>query len=303
MQGVRVILATIDLGSNSFHLLVVESLGGKVVREVARHKEKVQLRAGLQKDGTLDEAAQNRALKCFARFSTILKAQKPDKVKVVGTYTLRSALNLDNFLIKAHKTLGYPIEIISGEEEARLIYVGVSSEFQSEQQCLVVDIGGGSTEFVIGNQSEIIKAKSLNMGCVSFQQQYFEDGLLSTDNFDRAVLGAKENLNEIAQVYKTTGWSVCVGSSGTIQAISSVLNVELDDTEITLHHLNSLREKLKTLIKVDAIHLPGLRQDRENILPGGLSILIAIFETLEIKKMSMSRAAIREGVMFELLVP
>ena len=295
------ILATIDLGSNSFHMLIVEAHHGKITKHLAREKEKVQLRAGLQPDGSLDAKARQRALNCFQKFATTLKQFNPDHVKVVGTYTLRSAHNIDTFLATAEQTLGYPIEIVSGLEEARLIYVGITSAYTSTKPCLTIDIGGGSTEIVIGLKDDILVSHSLNMGCVSIQQAHFGDGHMTSTQFESAFATANALITPVLEQYTNQGWVNCIGSSGTIGAISSIFKAQYQDATLTLDRLQTLQHTLTTIHTLRDLHLPGLRPDRENILPGGLAILMALFQALQIKSMSVSKAAIREGVMIELL--
>lgn len=292
-------LATIDLGSNSFHMMIVEVNDRRQHKVIARQKQKVQLRAGLQQNGELDLDSQQRALKCFERFSKLILDHQVQHVDIVGTYTLRIAKGLDQFLQQAHEVLGHPIRIISGEEEARLIYVGASCGRELIKRHLIIDIGGGSTELIIGEDSKILALASLEMGCVSFQQQFFADDLMTDANFANAISAAKQCLQAVAQQYSSLGWSICLGTSGTVQAINSIFTKRGD--ALTLPNLRQLQQDLVKMHQVNAISLPGLRADRQNILAGGLSVLIAIFQMFSIEQMQLSKGAVREGVLFELI--
>lgn len=292
-------IATIDLGSNSFHMLIVEVNERRRFRVLTRQKQKVQLRAGVTEAGLLDDASQERAFQCFERFAKQIRFHEVTHVDVVGTYTLRMAQGIEDFLAKANDILGHPIRVISGEEEARLIYVGASTNRHLEDRHLIIDIGGGSTELIIGENSQILELASTDMGCVSFQQRFFTEGLLTADHFEQAIQAAKALLAPIQSTFIEQSWSGCLGTSGTVQAIHSILNAQGES--ITLNNLHRIREQLIEIAQVDQIQFEGLRQDRENILPGGLSVLIAIFEAFSIDAMQLSKGAVREGVLHELI--
>ncbi len=295
-------LASIDLGSNSFHMVIVErdSLGTLTV--IHRHKRKIQLRSGLEIDGTLSQEAQDRALACFSEFSQAIKDFEVDHVDVVGTYTLRAASGLEFFLKQAEEILGYPIRIIPGEEEARLIYVGASQCRDLSARHLIIDIGGGSTELIIGEEKKILTLASLEMGSVSFQERFFIDGKLTKENFDKAIQASRKLAHPIKSQFLSLGWRYCLGSSGTIQAVLSVIRSLMPgETEISLIYLESIIKKMIAMGSVDQLNFSELREDRENIFAGGLSVLIGLFYELGINSMSLSKGALREGILCEML--
>lgn len=292
-------LATIDLGSNSFHMLIVEVHSKGEHQVIARQKQKVQLRAGLNDLGEIDLPTQERALKCFERFAQKIALHDVDHVDVVGTYTLRVAKNLSPFLEKAEAILGHPIRIISGEEEARLIYVGASTGHELNARHLIIDIGGGSTELVVGESNQILALASLDMGCVSFQQRFFENNTFTVGQFEAASDVAIALIKPILDEYLALGWSLCLGTSGTVQAIHAILKKRKQ--KLNLGSLLAIRNELLKMGSLAEMDFPGLRADRENILAGGLVVLIALFEQFNIEEMQLSSGAVREGVLAELL--
>jgi exopolyphosphatase/guanosine-5'-triphosphate,3'-diphosphate pyrophosphatase len=296
------VFATIDLGSNSFHLLIVRVSQDKHQRVVLRRKQQVKLRDGISSDGGLTEAAQKKALACFKRFSNFLRDHRAEHVRIVGTYTLRTAINIDGFIAESEKVLGHKINIVNGEEEARLVFVGATRSRSFRRKNLLIDIGGGSTELVIGQDQNILCLTSLNIGCVSSQSDFFTNGSLSRASFDKAIKSIKEIISPIQKQFLDVGFINCLGSSGTIRSIASILlEAGWSRGIIDIDGLVWLRLQLQDFKNVKNIRMPGLRSDRESILPGGLAILTALFELLEIKKLSISRGAIREGVLFELI--
>lgn len=297
------LLAAIDMGSNSFHLAIARLDHGEV-RKVASMSEKVQLAAGLDEDNYLSEAAQQRGLDCLSRFVGRLGSVSPARLRIVATNALRQAENSREFMLKAAKILPKPIEIIAGREEARLIYLGVSHTMANGGRRLVVDIGGGSTEFIIGEEFEPIHTESLQMGCVAYTKAFFADGAITTKAFDKAVAAAKKEVNAIAATYKATGWDTVVGSSGTIKACRQIMvNMGLSDRQenITVSGLHKLKERLLKFEHISDIDFDGLRDDRRAVLPAGMAILFALFEALALETMSYSDGALREGVMYDLL--
>lgn len=297
------LLAAIDMGSNSFHLAIARLDHGEV-RKVASMSEKVQLAAGLDENNHLNEAAQQRGLECLSRFVGRLGAVTPNRLRIVATNALRQAENSQEFMQRAAEILPKPIEIIAGREEARLIYLGVSHTMANAGRRLVVDIGGGSTEFIIGEDFEPIHTESLQMGCVAYTKAFFADGSISPKAFDRAVAAAKKEIRVIATTYKATGWNTVVGSSGTIKACRQALvNLGLSDAQenILPAGLQVLKERLLRFSDIRQIDFEGLRDDRRAVLPAGLAILWAIFEVLELDHMAYSDGALREGVMYDLL--
>ena len=296
-------LAGIDLGSNSFHLLIVDVDKDGQRKTVLRQKQKVQLRAGLNEDLNLSDTVMQRALDCLKMFSDTIEHHQVDQISVKGTYTLRKIQNPDQFLKRAETILQHKIDIISGEEEARLIYLGATYDNLIESRQLVVDIGGGSTELIVGENHHILELTSLEMGCVSFQNVFFADGKLNDINFDTATAAAKKLLAPIAGKFIQIGWQNVFGSAGTIRSVSNILQAQENGklVEFDLYSLCQIRDQLVAIKQVEAIQLPGLREDRENILPGGLSILIAIFDMLNIDKMILAAGGIREGTIIEML--
>ncbi|MBP7880433.1 exopolyphosphatase [Acinetobacter sp. NIPH 1852] len=297
------LLAAIDMGSNSFHLAIARVDHGEV-KKVASMSEKVQLAAGLDENKNLTEAAQQRGLACLARFVGRLSSVQPNRLRIVATNALRQAKNGHEFIQKAAEILPKPIEIIAGREEARLIYLGVSHTMANGGRRLVVDIGGGSTEFIIGEEFEPIYTESLQMGCVAYSKTFFAEGEISTKAFDKAVVAARKEMSGIANTYKMEGWDTVVGSSGTIKACRQILvNLGLSDEQenLTRDGLYKLKDRLLKFKHTSEIDFEGLREDRRAVLPAGLAILYAIFDVLNIDKLAYSDGALREGVMYDLL--
>jgi len=295
------LLAAIDMGSNSFHMVVARLVHGEI-RTLEKMGEKVQLGAGLDSDNRLTEESMQRGLACLGRFAQRLSGMPPEAVQVVGTNALRVARNARQFMARAEKALGYPVEIIAGREEARLIYLGVSHTLSDDSgRRLVVDIGGGSTEFIIGERFEPQDMESLHMGCVSFRNQYFPDGKITRKQMDRAVTHAEQELLNIRQHYVQRGWQSAVGSSGTIKAISSVLaTLKLTDGTITMEAMTELRKRLVSMGKTDKLGDLGVRQDRQSIFPAGFAILMGAFSSLRISAMAFADGALREGLLYDI---
>lgn len=297
------LLAAIDMGSNSFHLAIARVDYGEV-KKVASMSEKVQLAAGLDENNYLSETAQQRGLACLSRFVARLSAVPSNRLRIVATNALRQAVNGEEFMQKAANILPKPIEIIAGREEARLIYLGVSHTMANGGRRLVIDIGGGSTEFIIGEEFEPILTESLQMGCVAYTKAFFANGDISNKAFDKAVMAARKELAVIAANYLQTGWDAVVGSSGTIKACRQLLiNLGWSDEQqnITRQGLNRLKDRVLRCNHVSQLDFEGLKEDRRPVLPAGLAILYAIFAELNIDSMSYSDGALREGVMYDLL--
>lgn len=295
-------LAAIDMGSNSFHMVVARLVHGEI-RTLEKMGEKVQLGAGLDQYNRLTEEAQQRALECLSRFAQRLRGMPADAVQVVGTNALRVARNAHQFINRAEEVLGYPIEIIAGREEARLIYLGVSHTLSDDiGRRLVIDIGGGSTEFIIGQRFEPLHLESLHMGCVSFRHRYFPDGRITRKQMDRAVTHAEQELLNIRQHYRSAGWQSVVGSSGTIKAIASALgSLKLTDGTITRPAMQELRRRLVDMGKTEKLGELGVRADRQNIFPAGFAILMGAFQSLGIEKMEFADGALREGLLYDIV--
>jgi exopolyphosphatase/guanosine-5'-triphosphate,3'-diphosphate pyrophosphatase len=297
------VLAAIDLGSNSFHMILSRLRDGHF-QVIDKLREMVQLRAGLDEHGYLSDEAQERAIACLAKFGERIKNLPAENVRVVGTNTLRVAKNSPTFLRKARIALKYPIEIIQGEEEARLIYLGVahSLAFDNSRR-LVMDIGGGSTEFIIGEGFDGLRRESLEMGCVSFSQQFFSNGWVSSERMRLALITAGSRLRAIQRPYRAMGWTAAIGASGTIRTVANIVreNGWADDGVITPESLDSLIEKIVEVDHIDELKLDGLSGQRKSVLPGGVAVLKASFERLQIDKMIVSDGALREGLLYDLL--
>jgi exopolyphosphatase/guanosine-5'-triphosphate,3'-diphosphate pyrophosphatase len=294
--------AAVDLGSNSFHLMIVQVVDGEI-QVVDKLKDRVRLAAGLDAAQRLSEESQWRALAVLRRFGQRLAEFNPQHVRVVGTNTLRKAINRVTFLAQAEEALGHPIEVISGQEEARLVYLGVTRNIEDQAgRRLVVDIGGGSTECVIGDGDELQRADSLYMGCVSYTQRFFPRGRITAKALEDAILAARLELRPVYRQYRELGWEVCYGSSGTINAIQTVLtDCDWCDHAISQAGLDKLGEALLSAGSVQALALPGLKPERQDVLVGGYAVLQGVFRALKIKRMEASKAALREGVIHDLM--
>jgi len=294
-------IAAIDLGSNSFHMIVAKEVDGELqIRD--RLREMVRLAAGLDDKGRLGKAARQRALECLRRFGQRLAGFAPGTVRAVGTNTLRKAKS-PLFLHEAEEALGHPIEVISGMEEARMIYLGVSHGLPfSDDIRLVVDIGGGSTELILGRRFEPLELESLYMGCVSFSERYFPRGQISEQGMRKAVIAARQELQQLENDYRDIGWSEAVGASGTIKAVGEVVRaMGWGEEGITLLAMQRLARALVEAGHVDRLNLAGLSEDRLPVVAGGVAVLLAIFEALPIQTMQVSDWALREGLLYDLL--
>lgn len=295
-------LAAVDLGSNSFHLLVGRIVDGQIY-PLDTLREQIQLGAGLTADKRLDRATQARALEALARFRERLRGLPRDAVRAVGTNALRVAKNSAAFLREARETLGFPIEVIAGREEARLIYLGVAQAMPpAENKRLVVDIGGGSTELIVGQGLKPRLMESLYMGCVSSSLRHFPDGRIDKRSLKAAVLEARQELAVVSRSYLRSGWQEAVGSSGTARSIEGILaENKFAANGITHEGLERLWELLIDAGRADPDRIPGLKSARAAVLPGGFAILYAIFDELDIERMTVSEAALRHGVLYDLL--
>ncbi|EAR61133.1 exopolyphosphatase [Neptuniibacter caesariensis] len=295
------LLAAIDLGSNSFHIVVAQLDQGEL-RTVDVLSDKVQLAAGIDKNRYLTDEAKQRGLDCLSRFAQRVKDLPRDAVRVVGTNALREAKNSKAFIEEAESILGTPLEIIAGREEARLIYLGVAHTLADDQGArLVIDIGGGSTEFIIGERFEPRIMESLHMGCVSYTKRFFSDDCISAKNFYRAKTAALQELQAITNYYKENGWHSAVGSSGTIKAVrNACVSCGFSKDRITREALQQLTEKVLSFKHYEEIDIEGLKPERKKVLPAGLAVLCAAFEALEIEEMTFSEGALREGVLYDM---
>jgi exopolyphosphatase / guanosine-5'-triphosphate,3'-diphosphate pyrophosphatase len=295
-------LAAVDLGSNSFHLLVGRIVDGQVYT-LDSLREQVQLGAGLTADKRLDRASQSRALEALAQFRERLRGLPRDAVRAVGTNALRVAKNSAAFLREARETLGFPIEVIAGREEARLIYLGVAHALPpAENRRLVVDIGGGSTELIVGQGLRPKLLESLYMGCVSSSLRHFPEQRIEKRGMKAAVLEARQELAVVSRSYLRAGWQEAVGSSGTARTIETVLAANgFAASGITREGLEKLREMLIDTGRADPDRIAGLKASRAAVLPGGFAIMYAVFDELDIERMTVSEAALRHGVLYDLL--
>lgn len=295
-------IAAVDLGSNSFRLQLARVVDDQLIFHDSL-REVVRLGAGLSEDKTLSDEALNRAIDCLNRFGERLRGLPPQAVRAVATNTFRVAKNAPQLLIAAQNALGFPIEIIAGREEARMIFVGVSHSLpKAEHKRLVIDIGGGSTEFIIGEGIEPLEMESLYMGCVSYSLRYFPDGKITEEAFERAQIAAAAEIQTISKNFKSKHWQEAVGSSGTARTLGEVLRLNgLTDGAVTLDGLYQLRQLLVKSKEVKKIELNGLSTDRAAVISGGLAIMLAAFEGLNIDKLTVANSALREGVLYELL--
>jgi exopolyphosphatase / guanosine-5'-triphosphate,3'-diphosphate pyrophosphatase len=299
------LIAAVDLGSNSFRLQVGRVVGDQVY-PLDNLKDTVRLAAGLQPDKTLDNASQIRALAALRQFGERLRGFHPHAVRAVATNALRVAKNAAVFLREAEQALGFPIEVIAGREEARLIYLGVSHSLPAvRHKRLVVDIGGGSTEFIIGRRVDPLLMESLYMGCVGYSVKYFPNGVVDKKAFREAEVAAGRELENISHEYLAFGWKEAIGSSGSAREIADIL--EQNDLNppgvfgITRVGLDKLRSALIKAGRVDQMGLQGVRGERLAVLPGGVAIMSAVFDSLQIERMSYGDGALRLGVLYDLL--
>ena len=297
------LMAAIDIGSNSFHLAIARLDHGEV-RKVVSMSEKVQLAAGLDEHNILGAAAEQRGLECLSRFVARLDSVPPERIRVVATNALRQAKNADNFIKRANAILPKPIEVIAGREEARLIYLGVSHTNASSDKRLVIDIGGGSTEFIIGQGFDPLLTESLQMGCVAFTQAFFADGQITEAAFNTAIDAARKKILAINGQYQKAGWSSVIGSSGTIKAVRNVLVSKgwADEQErVTYSGIKKLERLLIDISDVNDIELEGVKEHRKAVFPAGVAVLSAAMEVLGIETIAYSDGALREGVMYDML--
>ncbi len=295
------LLAAIDLGSNSFHLITAKIEHGEM-RPVEVLAEKVQLGAGLV-NGRLSREAIDRGLDCLSRFAQLLGSVEPERVRVVGTNALRQAKNRHKFTLPASEILGTRVDVIYGREEARLVYLGVAHTLADDARSrLVVDIGGGSTEFIIGERFEPQQLESLQMGCVSYSRACFADGFISAKNYRKAYNRARVETSHIRYRYSKEHWAEAVGSSGTLNAIEAIVTQNgWSDGGITRDSLAQLEQTLLGFDSFDAIKLEGLSDNRRNVIVAGTAITTALFDILGIEQMRASKGALREGVIYDLM--
>ena len=295
-------IAAVDLGSNSFHCQIARVIGDQIYT-LDSLREPVRLGAGLTRDKSLDESSQERALACLKRFGERLRGFDHHAVRAAGTNTLRVAKNATTFLKRAQSALGFPIEVIAGREEARLIYLGVAHGLPpSKSTRLVIDIGGGSTEFIIGRGHKPVKLESLFMGCVSYSLRFFPDGKVSKAAMKEAETLARIELQPILARYAAGNWDEALGSSGTVRALAEICELNgFSSGPITPEALDKLRAHLIKAGDMNRVTLTGIRGDRVPVLPGGLAILNAALTELRIDTMAPAAGAMRQGMLYDML--
>lgn len=296
------VLAAVDLGSNSFHMVVARYSHGQLVI-IDRLREMVRLASGVEENGALDRVAAVRAIACLERFGQRLRAMRAGTVRAVGTSALRVAHRKESFLVRAREALGHPIEIISGREEARLIYAGVAANLPREpSRRLVVDIGGGSTELIIGRGSTPLELESVRVGCVVLSERHFGDGKISSKRMAAARVAARQQLAPLRGAFRRRGWQLCAGSSGTVRAIGEAIR-ELNPRAslITSGGLERLANDVITAGHVRALHFWAVTEDRRPVFPGGVAILAEIFKVFGLKEMRIADGALREGLLYDMV--
>lgn len=296
-------MAAVDLGSNSFHMIVAR-LDSGTLTVIDKMRERVRLGAGLDKHRRLTEDAQGRALACLQRFGERVRRMPLGRVRVVGTNTLRKMRDGETFLKDARAALGHPVEIIAGQEEARLIYLGVSQSMPDpNHQRLVVDIGGGSTECIIGCNDRILASDSLFMGCVDFSLRFFADGRLHKKAFEAAQLAAHLELQPLVKSYQDLDWTLAIGCSGTVHAIRKIVTANgwSAPGRITRDGLAKTGQALLQAGRIEDAHIAGLQPDRQPVIAGGVAILNAVFDAFDLQEMSISPGALREGTLYDLV--
>ena len=292
--------AAIDLGSNSFHMVIVRVLAGSV-QIVSKNKHKVRLAAGLDDNMVLCNETIERALMCIHNFAEKIQDIPPENVRIVATATLRLAVNAVDFVTPAEKILNHKLQVISGEEEARQIYLGVAYTSANQGNTLVIDIGGASTEVIIGRDLQPVHLTSVNMGCVTYMERYFEDGVLSLENFESAQQAAMISIQEHVDGFLCFDWQQCLGASGTPQAVTQILVKQGINDAIRLKYLYQLRDNCISQKNISRLDIDGLPVARQAIFPSGLAILIALFESLNIENMQIAGGALREGIIYGML--
>ena len=297
------LLAALDLGSNSFHIVVAQRVLGQL-RVVDRLRETVRMAEGLNALGGLSPEVRERALACLARFGQRIADIPPQHVRAVATNTVRQLRDAESFLRPAEAALGHAIDVISGREEARLVYLGVAHEQppRDDRRRLVLDIGGGSTECIIGQGFAPLERESLQVGCIASTRRFFANGKLGRKRWNAALHEVSAEFQQFASTYRSLGWDEAIGTSGTHKAIGNICAaLKLTKGAITLPALQEVRERVLQSSRIDAIALPGLSDDRRPIIAGGVLVLEAAFTVLGLERLQVSKAALREGVLHDLL--
>ncbi|MCD6026956.1 MAG: Ppx/GppA family phosphatase [Solimicrobium sp.] len=293
--------AAVDLGSNSFRMHIGR-LDGDVMRIIKSAREPIRLGAGLDAENNLSAPAIQRAITALSRFSAVLNQYSLESVRVVATNTLRIAKNTGDFIAELENAIGYPIEIISGEEEGRLIYMGVAKVLPNPlENRLVIDIGGGSTEIILGHGPEIIKVASFAVGTVKHSVGFFLEGRLSHENFDASVLSARSNFEDAALLYRSSNWAHVYGSSGSMRTVATALTRnKIGDGSLSLDNLETLKNRCIEVGEINQLHTLGIKQERTTMVVGGLAILIGVMQELNITTLQTIEAGLRLGVIWDL---
>ena len=297
------LLAAIDLGSNSFHMVVAQYVLGQL-RVVDRLRETVRLGEGLDARGGLSREVRQRAFECLARFGQRIKDIPPQRVRAIATNTVRRLAAPQAFLMPAESALGHAIEVVAGREEARLVYLGVAHAQPSKpgRLRLVLDIGGGSTECIVGSGLEALERESVQLGSIATTRRYFADGRLTRRRWRDALVEVTAEFQQFASTYRALGWDDAIGSSGTAKAIGAICQaMKLTKGAITAEALPQVRERLLQAHRIEDIELPSLSDERQPIIAGGLLVLLAALAALGLERMSVSKAAMREGVLYDML--
>ncbi|MFM1886127.1 MAG: hypothetical protein RL026_1284 [Pseudomonadota bacterium] len=296
------VLAAVDLGSNSFHLIVARNVGGQLV-VIDKLREMVRLGQGVDERGQLDKVAARRAIACLERFGQRLAELHAGQVRAVGTNALRQAHGKAGFLKRAREALGHPIEIVSGREEARLIYAGVAHTSRPEPgRRLVVDIGGGSTEMIIGEGTEPLELESLRLGCVSMSAAAFPEGRMTARRFAAARIIAQQELEPVQERYRALGWDSALGSAGTARAVFEALReIQPRTTAITPEGCEALIATLCRVGDIRKLSLASVSEERRAVLPGGLAVLVEVLRQLGIREMRVADGGLREGLLYDMV--
>ena len=294
--------AAVDLGSNSFHMIVASYSNGRI-QIIDRIKKMLRLASGMDKNDNLSDESIQRAIDCLQEFGQRIREIPHVNVRAVGTNTLRQANNGARFIKNARSALGHPIQIISGLEEARLIYLGVAhTVFDDTDKRLVIDIGGGSTELIIGKGFNIYQRESLYIGCVNMTRQFFDEGNITKKGMQKAILAVRRELASVKALYRAAGWIKAIGASGTILAINSIIsNKGWSSNGITRDALMSLKDEVTRMGKSEQLKLQGLSDNRRPVFVGGLAVLCGIFEAFNMDQLIISEGALREGLLYDLI--
>lgn len=292
--------AAIDLGSNSFHMLVVEVVAGRI-KVVTKTRRKVRLASGLTANGTLTAEARERALQCLAIFAEQVQGIAAENITAVGTATLRKLSKYDPFLEQINATLGHPVRVISGEEEAATIFQGIAHTTEHHGRLLAIDIGGASTELAVGENFQPSLLRSLDFGCVTWNTRYFPEQRICPTQCAEAVAEVERVTLEHADLYRNYGWDIALGASGTFKALQEIAKSRQITTGITLPWLQQLLNETISYASFSELALNGLLESRKPTFVSGLCILIGLYQALEIETLHATEGALREGLIFALL--